>query len=51
VPSRINKTSDVCPFCVNARNLDAASFVGNTRVAGATPMFDWLGDGGTVFSY
>jgi predicted peroxiredoxin len=41
-----------CPFCVNARRLDADSFVANARVAGGTPMFDWLGDeGGQVFSY
>ena len=40
-----------CPFCVNARRLDADGFVANARVAGATPMFDWLGDEGTVFSY
>ena len=42
----------VCPICVNARKLDADGFVANARVAGATPMFDWLGDEpGTVFSY
>jgi predicted peroxiredoxin len=41
-----------CPFCVNARKLDADGFVPNARVAGATPMFEWLGDGPhTVFSY
>jgi predicted peroxiredoxin len=41
-----------CPFCVNARRLDADGFVANARVAGGTPMFDWLGDeGGQVFSY
>jgi predicted peroxiredoxin len=41
-----------CPFCVNARRLDADAFVPNARVAGATPMWEWLGDGpGTVFSY
>jgi predicted peroxiredoxin len=41
-----------CPFCVNTRRLDADGFVANARVAGATPMFEWLGDeGGTVFSY
>ena len=42
----------VCPFCVNARKLEAETFVAHARVAGATPMFDWLGDEpGTVFSY
>jgi predicted peroxiredoxin len=42
----------VCPICVNARKLDADTFVANARVAGATPMWEWLGDGPrTVFSY
>jgi predicted peroxiredoxin len=42
----------VCPICVNARKLDADAFVANARVAGATPMWEWLGDEpGTVFSY
>ena len=36
----------------NAAALDAETFVAHARVAGATPMFDWLGDEpGTVFSY
>jgi predicted peroxiredoxin len=42
----------VCPICVDARKLDPAEFVAHARVAGATPMFEWLGDeAGTVFSY
>jgi predicted peroxiredoxin len=42
----------VCPICVNSRKLDAEAFVANATVAGATPMWEWLGDeGGTVFSY
>lgn len=42
----------VCPICVKARKLDADGFVANARLAGATPMWEWLGDeGGTVFSY
>ena len=41
-----------CPFCVNSRGVDADTFVPNARVAGATPMFDWLGeDPGQIFSY
>ena len=41
-----------CPFCVNARKLDPEGFVPNARIAGATPMLEWLGDGPhTVFSY
>jgi predicted peroxiredoxin len=42
----------VCPICVKSRKLDEDAFVGNARVAGATPMWEWLGDEpGTVFSY
>jgi predicted peroxiredoxin len=41
-----------CPFCVNARRLDPEAFVPHARIAGATPMFDWLGDeGGQILSY
>ena len=42
----------VCPICVASRSLDAEGFVPNARLAGATPMLEWLGDEpGTVFSY
>lgn len=41
----------VCPICMKSRKLDEGSFVANARVAGATPMWEWLGDGGTVVSY
>lgn len=42
----------VCPICVEARKLDPEGFVPNARVAGATPMLEWLGDEpATVFSY
>jgi predicted peroxiredoxin len=42
----------VCPICVKARKLDEGGFAGNARLAGATPMWEWIGDGAaTVFSY
>jgi predicted peroxiredoxin len=42
----------VCPFCFNSRRLDEGSLPSHARVAGATPMFEWMGDSGTaVFSY
>jgi predicted peroxiredoxin len=42
----------VCPICVNARQLDADGFVDHATIAGATPMWEWLGEGPrTVFSY
>jgi len=40
-----------CPICFNARNLNEADLVANARLAGATPMLEWAGEGATVFSY
>ena len=41
----------VCPICFDARKLDAEQLVGNAQVAGATPLWQWIGEGATVFSY
>ena len=42
----------VCPICFKARKLDEGAIVPNASIAGATPMFDWLGqDDAVVFSY
>jgi predicted peroxiredoxin len=41
----------VCPICANSRGLEDAELVANARIAGATPMWEWLGDAGIVFSY
>ena len=41
----------VCPICFNSRKLDEAGLVPNARLAGATPLWEWIGDGATVFSY
>jgi predicted peroxiredoxin len=42
----------VCPICFNSRKLDEESLVANARLAGATPLWDWIGDDdATVFSY
>ena len=42
----------VCPICVTARKLNTDGFVANARLAGATPLWEWLGDQtGTVFSF
>jgi predicted peroxiredoxin len=40
-----------CPICLEARKLDANGLVANARVAGATPLWEFIGDGATVFSY
>ena len=41
----------VCPICFQARKLDDAQLVDSARIAGATPLWEWIGDGATVFSY
>jgi predicted peroxiredoxin len=42
----------VCPICLNARDLEGSELVSNARVAGATPLWEWIGDDdATVFSY
>ncbi len=41
----------VCPICVKARKLDESEIVPNARMGGATPLWEWIGEGATVFSY
>jgi hypothetical protein len=42
----------VCPICFNSRKLDDGLLVANARLAGATPLWDWIGDKpATVFCY
>jgi predicted peroxiredoxin len=41
----------VCPICFTARKLDDTNLVANARLAGATPLWEWIGDGAEVFSY
>jgi predicted peroxiredoxin len=42
----------VCPICFNAKKLGEGELVPNARLAGASPLWDWIGDEpATVFSY
>ena len=41
----------VCPVCFDARKLEADALVPHARLAGATPLWEYIGDGATVFSY
>jgi predicted peroxiredoxin len=42
----------VCPICFSARGLDEGALVANARLAGATPLWEWIGDEpANVFSY
>lgn len=41
-----------CPICFQAPALDEHAVVSGARLAGATPMWEWIGEGAaTVFSY
>ncbi len=41
----------VCPICFNGRKLSEADLVPNARLGGATPLWEWIGEGAEVFSY
>ena len=41
----------VCPICFNARKLSEGNLAANARLMGATPLWQWIGHGATVFSY
>ena len=41
----------VCPICWNARGLEGSELVPHATIGGATPLWEWIGDGATVFSY
>jgi len=41
----------VCPICFDARKLDKESLLPNAKIGGATPLWEWIGDNATVFSY
>jgi predicted peroxiredoxin len=40
-----------CPICCNARHVGEADLAMNARMVGATPLWEWIGAGSTVFSY
>jgi len=41
----------VCPICFSARKLSESDLVSNARLGGATPLWEWIGEDATVFSY
>ena len=41
----------VCGVCFNAKKLDATHLVAGAAVGGTVPMWEWIGDGATTFSY
>ena len=41
----------VCPICVDARGIDASTLIDGAELNGTIPMWTWIGDGATTFSY
>jgi predicted peroxiredoxin len=41
----------VCPVCLNARKLSQDELIEGAQLGGATPLWQWIDDGATVFSY
>ena|SRR5436305_9227021 len=41
----------VCPVCINARKLSASELIDGAQLGGATPLWEWIDGGATVFSY
>lgn len=41
----------VCPLCFNAKHLAADALLQNATVGGTVPLWEWIGDGATTFSY
>jgi len=38
-------------ICFNARKLAETDLVGHAKLAGATPLWEFIGEGATVFDY
>ena len=41
----------VCPICFEARRMDDSSLLANAHLGGTIPLWEWIGDGATTFSY
>jgi predicted peroxiredoxin len=41
----------VCPVCFNAKALDDTSLIAGAELQGTVPMWQWIDEGATTFSY
>jgi predicted peroxiredoxin len=41
----------VCPICFTAKQLDETNLIKSAEIGGTVPMWRWIGDGATTFSY
>ena len=40
-----------CGLCVNAKGIATSTLLANAEVAGTVPLWEWIGDGATTFSF
>ena len=41
----------VCPICVTAKKIDASTLVAGAELGGTVPLWQWIGEGATTFSF
>ena len=41
----------VCPICFNSKKLDGGNLITGAELQGTVPLWEWIGDGATTFSY
>ena len=41
----------VCPICFNAKQLDDSRLIPGAELQGTIPMWNWIDEGATTFSY
>ena len=41
----------VCPVCFNAKQLDSNTLIAGAELQGTVPLWEWIDDGATAFSY
>ena len=41
----------VCPICVNSKKIDSGTFIAGAELGGTVPLWQWIGDGATTFSF
>ena len=41
----------VCPICVNSKKIDSGTFIAGAEMGGTVPLWQWIGDGATTFSF
>ena len=41
----------VCPICVNSKKIDSGTLITGAELGGTVPLWQWIDDGATTFSF